>query len=42
LAESRPGRKEGYVEFERDEAMGGVSKEEELPRSDWLTAGAED
>ena len=39
---SRPNRREGYVEFEREEAIGEVSKDEELRRGDWLKVGAED
>jgi hypothetical protein len=42
LAGSKPDRREGYVEFERDGAIGEASKDEELWRADWPKVGAED
>lgn len=30
------------MEFEKEEAIGEVSKDEELQRGDWLKVGAED
>jgi hypothetical protein len=39
---SKPDRREVYVEFEWDRAIGEASKDEELWRADWLKESAED